>query len=370
MKKSKHFIALFGAVALFFLFPAISYAGYYDTYDCPTPISTYTISAEGSFEYTGGKLHPENSVVYFGEVKGAYGAPSVLKGDDAVSDFYPSTPFDVSKLEAFGDGDYTMLLCPTYGCSTENPCEGYIALNVLAGVWNGIPSEPAINILTPETGTTITDTSTLLTGEWISIDSTTWTDIKIVFNDYQISGSSKIVYVALDADDGDFSIPLSDFEITNNGGWTLTAIVENEYEYNFDIPNPTYALIFDVDGLPTPYAFTGFEDWYDTNVPNYEEPSDWALNMIGFLQPIFEKVGEYGNRIETYLDITEAYEKGFQIGGVFPIVIVYVEKIDLFFGGFPIAQFFKWIVIVMIGLFGVKTILKLLSFIPFFGGSG
>lgn len=231
-----------------------------------------------------------------------------------------------------------------------------------------VPSE--IYLTSPTTGSTITDDTTELVGGWTNIDSTTWTNIKIAFNDLQISETSGLVNVPITADDGTFSIPLSQFHIPNNGGWTLRAVVENNYEYNFDVPSPTYGLTFNISGLPTPYAFTDFESWYSENVSDYEEPSAWATAIVGFLNPIFEKIGQFGDRINYYLDVSTAYEKGNQIGSVFPVIGAYVLKIDLFFGGFPMVAFFKWGILLMIGLFAVKIILKLLSFIPFVGGGG
>jgi hypothetical protein len=227
-----------------------------------------------------------------------------------------------------------------------------------------------IFLTTPESGSTITDDSTELVGGWTNIDSETWTNIKLAFVDLQINETSGVVNVEIDDDNGNFSIPLSDFAVPNNGGWNLRAVVENEQEYNFDVPNPTYNLIFNIEGWFEPYAFTDFESWYSENVEDYVSPSNWAVVMTGFLNPIFEKVGQFGERIEDYLDISDAYDKGLDIGSVFPVINAYVLKINDFFGGFPIVQFFKWGILIMIGLFTVKIILKLLSFIPWVGGGG
>ena len=367
MKKSLYFIALAGAVLMFFLFPAVSNAvlsGY-------TPSTNFTLQINGLlnlFDDFGA-----TDCVFYG-YKGTYPDDSLLVaqgGPMGCSNLYQHGTWNWY----VGTGDYFLALKTDSGSIMKYyaplTCEGTGGCSNSGGTgWIAYPPPVGIFLTSPASASTITDASTELVGTWSGIDSEIWTNIKIAFNDFQIGETSKIVNVPITGDAGGFSITLSDFEITKNGDWTLRAIVENEYEYNFDIENPIYGLTFNITGLPTPYAFTDFDDWYTANVENYETPSAWASSMIGFLQPIFEKVGEYGNRIESYLDITDAYAKGFQIGGVLPVVIAYVEKIDLFFGGFPIAQFFKWIIIAMIGLFGVKAILKLLSFIPFFGGSG
>ena len=366
MKKSLYFIALIGALLMFLLFPVVSNAvlsGYtqstnytfvqglwnttddFGATDCVQQIFFGTYPDDSSMQANNGPMGCSN--LYQSGVWNAY---------VGVGDYFLILRTDDNSIKKY----YGPLTCTSSGSCTIAPRTG----------WVDYPAPVGIFLTSPASASTITDDTTELVGTWSGINSDIWTDLKIAFNDLQIGETSKIVYVPITADSGSFSITLSDFEITKNGVWTLTAIFENQYEYNFDIANPIYALTFNITGLPTPYAFTDFDDWYTANVENYETPSAWASSMIGFLQPIFEKVGEYGNRIENYLDISEAYDKGFSIGGVFPVVIAYVEKIDLFFGGFPITQFFKWIIIAMIGLFGVKAILKLLSFIPFFGGSG
>ena len=364
MKKSRYFIALFGAVLMFFIFPVVSNAvlsGY--------SLGTWTLSVAGSFStlgwgsgygcaiYTYKGTYPDNSQPLTGGV-GYCVDPYIV---------------DYQSLQT-GSGDYFTILETTDGGGNPNGVrKEYYGPNTYlgGGVWTEVSEEFwGVEISTPVSGTTITDTATELVGAWDNIIPDDWNEIALSFVSYNIQENSKIVYIPVDTISGNFSIPLSDFGITINSLWTLQTIIQNDYEMSFDFTPPTYALTFNVSGFTTPYAFTDFETWYDTNVPNYEAPSDWASAMIGFLQPIFEKVGEYGNRVETYLNITEAYAKGFQIGGIFPVVIAYVEKIDLFFGGFPIVQFFKWVIIVMIGIFLVKAILKLLSFIPFIGGAG
>jgi hypothetical protein len=91
-----------------------------------------------------------------------------------------------------------------------------------------ITETPAVYITTPESSSTITDDSTLLVGGWTNIDSDTWTNIKLAFNDLQITETSGIVNIPITDDDGTFEIPLSDFNIPNNGGWILRSIVEND----------------------------------------------------------------------------------------------------------------------------------------------
>ncbi|MCJ7789651.1 MAG: hypothetical protein MUP69_05620, partial [Candidatus Atribacteria bacterium] len=236
------------------------------------------------------------------------------------------------------------------------------------GVW-GVPP-PAISISSPASGSTITNLSTNLVGSWQGINHEIYPYIWLSFIEPQIYEHSKIYSFEITADSGSFEIPLSNFDFTKNGRWDFRAMAEYDANTFLDLSPIGYYLTLDVEGLPSPFYFTNFEDWYHENVDEYADPSAWSSAMVGYLEPIFEKIGEFGNRITDYLDVSNAYERGFEIGGVFPVINAYVSKIDLFFGGFPIVFFFKWVILIMIGLFVVKVILKLLSFIPFFGGGG
>jgi hypothetical protein len=242
---------------------------------------------------------------------------------------------------------------------------------------DSITPDPAIFISTPTTATTITNNSTNLTGGWTTINPDIYHSITLYFNSNFIGEQSVAKIIPITSSTGSFSIPLTDFGITANGQWNLkgSATYANTQLSDMyitpDLISPTgYNLIFDVAGFHTPYTFTDFDTWYGDNVSNYGTPSAWASGMVGFLQPILEKIAEFGARVQDYLDTSKAYQQGSTLGSVFPVVNAYILKINIFFGGFPIAQFFQWGILIMMGIFAVKMILKLLSFIPFIGGSG
>jgi len=239
------------------------------------------------------------------------------------------------------------------------------------------PPEATILISTPASGTTITDTATTLDGSWSGIDPAIYHNITLYLNSNFIGEQSVAKIIPVDDWTGNFTIPLSYFGISANGQWNLkgNATYANtqlsDMYITTDLISPVgYNLIFDVDGFHTPYTFTDFDTWYDSNVANYDSPSAWASGMIGYLQPILEKIAEFGARMQDYLDTSTSWQRGNDIGSVFPVINAYILKINIFFGGFPIAQFFQWGILIMIGMFAIKIILKLLSFIPVIGGGG
>jgi hypothetical protein len=232
-----------------------------------------------------------------------------------------------------------------------------------------------VSISAPVLGSVATSTANYLTGTWSGIDTAIFKNLTLYFTNTYTGESATAQIVETPASSGSFSIPLRDFDFSSNGTWNLktNATYKNTQLSDMIITSDLtigYYLILDFPGLHTPYTFTDFVTWYHANVTNYSDPTDWATAMVGYLQPVLQKIAEFGARITDYLDITTSYQKGKDLGSVLPVVNAYVEKINIFFGGFPIVQFFQWGVLLMMGLFAVKFILKLLAFIPFFGGSG
>jgi len=232
-----------------------------------------------------------------------------------------------------------------------------------------------VSITSPALGSVATSTADYLTGTWTGIDPDIYENLTLYFtaNYTGESGTPKLISVA--SGSGSFSIPLRDFGITSNGRWDLktNATFKNTQLSDMYITHDLttgYYLTLDVPGLHTPYVFTDWATWYTANVSDYDTPTAWATAMVGYIQPILQKIAEFGARVQDYLDVSTAYQRGNDFGAVFPVVGAYVDKVNLFFGGFPIVAVFQWGILIMMGLFAVKIIFKFLSFIPFFGGGG
>lgn len=386
MKNNLSFIVLIASVMGFFMFSGICHATL-----APVPPSAYFMAGQATitdnhitldmsgFPNIGGYC---TSVMWaFNE--GVY--PSISQGygygQFGCNTYHPTMANAENQFATTGSGEYDLYInwCDTPFdnpvCSSFGGSGGYLWRFILTGTtWHLWTDEPTIYITAPASASTITNLLTDLEVSFSSINHNTFAYMVLEFYDNKIGETSQSYTYAITADNGDFVVPLSTFNFTKNGDWTLRASIEYWGDYGnliFDLsPSPPYYLTLDIEGLPTPYAFTSFDDWYDTNVSEYEAPSAWTENLVGFLQPMLEKIGEFGNRITDYLNVSDAYDKGFKIGGVFPVVIAYVNKINLFFGGFPIVQFFQWSIVAMVGIFAIKVILKLLSFIPVFGGGG
>ncbi len=231
------------------------------------------------------------------------------------------------------------------------------------------PTSPTLIVGSPASNTTITSGSTTLSGSYAALHVGTfgYGYLHIKFKNPNNGFYSYVYTIPLSTYEGTFSTPLSNFGITENGEWDLVAEQELDANTFAEVAiNPDgYKLNFNINGNSTPYTFTNWNTWYTSNAAGgYSVPSDWATSLTGFIQPIFTNAYEFANQTLTYFDADTAYAKGNQIGIIFPTTQAYINKINIFFGGFPLIQFFEFAVVVMLGVFIVRTIFK---FIPFFG---
>lgn len=375
MKKNLYFYALFACLCLFFVNADVSYA-YTE--------GTYTLSTTGILTISDTWITDVSNYCSFNIYQGNYPDTTNNEGggqNDACNFFFPSGVFDIPAIfpSLPATGTFWFVGCGGANCYMNYSTIGYYYSPLVktgAGAWTEHGLGTAITITSPASETTITDTATTLEISYSNLDFETYPTLYVFFNDTGIGERSTAYTTTLATGTGTFSIPLSTFNFTKNTYWVASVFQYSAlkspptlYFYSPQDDSPYY-LFLDVSGLPDFYTFTNFDDWYSANVSNYEAPSDWAVGMVGFINPLLEKISEFGNRVQTYLDVSTAYQKGNDIGINFPIYQAYVLKINIFFGEFPIVQMFEWGILLMMGLFCLKMILKLLSFIPFIGGHG
>jgi len=248
----------------------------------------------------------------------------------------------------------------------------------------GGPLELEIKGISPASGTEITDLDTNLTIEYIGFDWEIYDGFIVNFREDKLGEVALSLLYEQDeleeSGNGQKTINLESFGISRNGKWYLTALgfgVRLDVEQGMflgprgyidfwtdELVLDPYYLIFNVEDLPPPFTFTDPEDWYGTNVERFASSTALFSNFVGFLAPTFEKISDLALRTETMFDKQQAYDRGYALGSVFPIAENYIKKIDGFFGGFPLATFFKYLILVMVAIFVIRAVFK---FIPFFG---
>jgi hypothetical protein len=234
--------------------------------------------------------------------------------------------------------------------------------------WTAVPINPSLSISSPTNGTTITSNSTTISGTYGALNEGFYGYgyLHIELKNPNSGLYSQIYTKALTSGTGSFSFPVSTFGITENGTWDLQATQELDANTFQDLtPSPAYTLNFNISGNSTPYTFTNWNTWYSANsAGGYSAPSDFGNSIEGFFQPIFTNVYEFANNTLSFFNATTAHDKGYQIGQIFSTGQAYLDNINVFFGGFPLVPFFEFMIVVMLGIFIVRTIFK---FIPFFG---
>lgn len=244
-----------------------------------------------------------------------------------------------------------------------------------------ISAEPYIEGTLPESGSTITDLDDEITINFYNIDPEIYQGLLVGFKDDKLEVFSDTYdFDELENGTGQFTIPLSTFNFDSNRKWWLRGIAYGSHLdiqggmflttrgwidfFTDDLVIDPYYLLLDIEGLPTEYIFTDPEDWYGTNVERFDAPTQLFISFVGLLSPVFEKVGDFGVRVQGMFDQDEAYDRGYGLGEIFPLLNGYIQKIDQFFGGFPLVSFFKYLILVMLAIFVIRVVMK---FIPFFG---
>jgi len=277
-----------------------------------------------------------------------------------------------TELAGQGAGNYILSNppgCPQYNNWTPSYCIFY---------WDGTtahmndcfitPTTPTLTISAPASGSTITSNSTIFSGNYYALSQGTygWGYLHIWLYNPNTQEHSQTKTFQITGQSGSFSFPISEFGITENGNWQLKANQEWDANTFVDLtPEPAITFNFDVAGNSIPYTFVDWDTWYPENAAGgYTAPSDFADSIEGFFEPIFTNAYQFANRTLAYFNADTSYDKGHEIGLVFPTTQAYLNKINVFFGGFPLIQFFEFLIIVMLGIFIIRTIFK---FIPFFG---
>src|SRR4029077_19502617 len=91
------------------------------------------------------------------------------------------------------------------------------------------PNQSAtVTITAPTNASTQTDPTVNLSGSWVAINPSIYTDIRLYFshtgNGVTSSSTAKIIPITTSS--GTFLVPLSAFDFDYNGAWVLTAVAD------------------------------------------------------------------------------------------------------------------------------------------------
>jgi len=230
----------------------------------------------------------------------------------------------------------------------------------------------------PESGTEITDLNSTLTVKYKGLDAYESLYISLRHPPTGLFTNAKEYAISEIGESGELNINLQNFNIEKNGNWYLHAVAVKEgyqieqdmflsgygWIWSDDLTDGNYYLDINIDGYEEVFAMSDFTSWYDEN-SKFDEPTAMFSAIAEVFGGIFSTVGEFGNRIENYFDTNTAYSKGYNIGKAIPVFAYYVEQVSIFMGSFPLMNWLLIIILILVGIFIFRVILK---FIPFLGG--
>ena len=312
--------------------------------------------------YFNGEMPLEGTSIY-----GANGYCFVLIG----------SPFnDMDYLNTNGDGIYYHYFFAPNNHSLKNFYSRYTKTD---GVWNLTPY-PTLRVwgIDPVSETEITDLDTNFEFGWEGLDD--WDSLWVNFQNRPtgiFTEGQEILITTTPSGSAVFN--LTDFNFDRYGTFYFHAVAGREVpeviegmfftgkytsEWTGDLVSPDYNLILTTTtGLAPVFEMSDFEEWYGANA-KFDEPTDMFSAIAGFFDPIFNKIGEFGDRIADYFNVNEAYSQGYEIGKAVPYFTYFVGQVSLFLGGFPIMKWLFVIVLLLTGIFIFRLIMK---FIPFLG---
>lgn len=234
--------------------------------------------------------------------------------------------------------------------------------------------------VSPESGSTITNLTDIFTFYWEEFDPEVYGGLLVSFYEKNTKiHTAGLLYDDITEISGQKEVNLEDFGFDKNGDYYFHAISwEKRLEliggmflsptgwievWTGDLVSPDYYLDIAIEGFSGFFEMEVFLDWYAIN-SKFATPTDLFSAIAEFLNPIYSKIGEFGNRVISFIDTNTAYSKGANLGIVIPATLHYVSAIEFLIGGFPIVKIFLGFLLIIIGIFAFKLIMK---FIPFFG---
>jgi len=242
------------------------------------------------------------------------------------------------------------------------------------------PVDERIWAISPASETTITDLDTTFEFGWEALDD--WDTMAVVFENRPtgIFSEAQQFIIETTSPSGSMALKFQDFGFDRNGIFYFYGVATRygidfvegmyitgrySYEWSEDLVNPDSWYLINIEGFEDIFGMSDFEEWY-VSISKFTTPTDMFVSIAGFFDPIFGRIGEFGSRIKDYFDLDEVYSQGYEIGKTIPYFSYFVGQISMFFGGFPILKWVGILILILIGFFIFRLVLK---FIPFLGGS-
>ena len=238
--------------------------------------------------------------------------------------------------------------------------------------------EPKIWGTDPASEAEITDLETSFEFGWEGLED--WDTISVAFQNRStgIFTDAKEYIIETVSPSGSVVLSLENFNFDRNGIYYFYGVATRQvievlegmyltgrysYDWSEDLVDPEFWYTINIEGFSEIFEMSGFEGWY-SEISKFATPTDMFVGIVGFFEPIFNKIGEFGNRIEDYFNLNEVYSQGYGIGKTIPYFTYFVGQVSLLLGGFPILKWLSIAMLILVGFFVFRLILK---FIPGLG---
>jgi len=240
-----------------------------------------------------------------------------------------------------------------------------------------VPPTERVFGVSPASETEITNLADTFIFGWEELDD--WDTLSVLFQNENTGIFTEAEELLITTSpSGQESFYFSDFNFDRNGKYNFYAVATRtvlevlegmyltgrySYEWSDDLVSPEFWYTINIGGFTPIFEMTDFSTWYGS-VSKFATPTDMFVSIAGFFEPTFNKIGEFGNRIKDYFNLSEVYSQGYEIGKTIPYFSYFVGQISLFLGGFPIL---KWVFVVILLLVGIFIFRLVLKFIPGLG---
>jgi len=105
-----------------------------------------------------------------------------------------------------------------------------------------------------------------------------------------------------------------------------------------------------------------FLDYYNAH-SDFDTPTPFISSLAGFVSPFLKSAGNFLETFKNNFDITQATEKGYLLGSAVSSARGYLDIINDFFGGLPIAEMLILFIIVIILIVVIRIVIKIIHII-------
>jgi hypothetical protein len=105
-----------------------------------------------------------------------------------------------------------------------------------------------------------------------------------------------------------------------------------------------------------------FLEYYNAH-SDFDTPTSFVSSLAGFVSPFLQSAGNFLETFKNNFDITQATAKGYLLGSAISQARGYLDIVNDFFGGLPIAEMLLLFIIVIVLIVIVRVVIKIIHIV-------